>query len=101
MDIAYAALMASGIRVVRSGSSLFFGELDNELSAARNGGAQHLFTSAKPQPYGIPSSQRQCELPILHAPLKMSVTLHTNLGDIKIEVFCESVPKTAEVSSIL
>lgn len=28
----------------------------------------------------------------------MSVTLHTNLGDIKIEVFCESVPKTAEVS---
>ena len=28
----------------------------------------------------------------------MSVTLHTNIGDIKIEVFCESVPKTAEVS---
>lgn len=28
----------------------------------------------------------------------MSVTLHTNLGDIKIEVFCESVPKTAEVN---
>jgi peptidyl-prolyl cis-trans isomerase-like 3 len=27
----------------------------------------------------------------------MSVTLHTNVGDIKIEVFCESVPKTAEV----
>jgi hypothetical protein len=27
----------------------------------------------------------------------MSVTLHTSLGDIKIEVFCESVPKTAEV----
>ncbi|KAH9907772.1 cyclophilin-like protein [Xylariomycetidae sp. FL2044] len=26
----------------------------------------------------------------------MSVTLHTNLGDLKIEVFCESVPKTAE-----
>ncbi|KAF6834909.1 peptidyl-prolyl cis-trans isomerase 10 [Colletotrichum plurivorum] len=26
----------------------------------------------------------------------MSVTLHTNLGDMKIEVFCESVPKTAE-----
>ncbi|KAG0646052.1 Peptidyl-prolyl cis-trans isomerase 3 [Hyphodiscus hymeniophilus] len=26
----------------------------------------------------------------------MSVTLHTNLGDIKIEIFCESVPKTAE-----
>ncbi|ODO00596.1 peptidyl-prolyl cis-trans isomerase-like 3 [Cryptococcus wingfieldii CBS 7118] len=26
----------------------------------------------------------------------MSVTLHTNLGDIKIEVFCESVPRTAE-----
>ncbi|KAJ4407476.1 Peptidyl-prolyl cis-trans isomerase cyp10 [Gnomoniopsis sp. IMI 355080] len=26
----------------------------------------------------------------------MSVTLHTNLGDVKIEVFCEAVPKTAE-----
>ncbi|KAJ9133649.1 Peptidyl-prolyl cis-trans isomerase [Coniochaeta hoffmannii] len=26
----------------------------------------------------------------------MSVTLHTTLGPIKIEVFCESVPKTAE-----
>ncbi|AAW43482.2 hypothetical protein CNBE0620 [Cryptococcus deneoformans B-3501A] len=26
----------------------------------------------------------------------MSVTLHTNLGDIKIELFCESVPRTAE-----
>ncbi|RWA11017.1 hypothetical protein EKO27_g4072 [Xylaria grammica] len=26
----------------------------------------------------------------------MSVTLHTSLGDLKIEVFCESVPKTAE-----
>lgn len=26
----------------------------------------------------------------------MSVTLHTTLGDIKIEIFCESVPKTAE-----
>ena len=26
-----------------------------------------------------------------------SVTLKTDLGDIKIEVFCESVPKTAEV----
>jgi hypothetical protein len=27
----------------------------------------------------------------------MSVTLHTTLGDLKIEIFCESVPKTAEV----
>lgn len=27
----------------------------------------------------------------------MSVTLHTTLGPLKIEVFCESVPKTAEV----
>ncbi|KXJ96437.1 cyclophilin-like domain-containing protein [Microdochium bolleyi] len=26
----------------------------------------------------------------------MSVTLHTTKGDIKLEVFCESVPKTAE-----
>lgn len=30
----------------------------------------------------------------------MSVTLHTNVGDLKIEVFCESVPKTAEVSPV-
>lgn len=30
----------------------------------------------------------------------MSVTLHTSLGDVKIEVFCESVPKTAEVCMI-
>lgn len=26
----------------------------------------------------------------------MSVTLHTDKGDLKIEVFCESVPRTAE-----
>ncbi|SAM05318.1 hypothetical protein [Absidia glauca] len=26
----------------------------------------------------------------------MSVTLHTDLGDLKIEVFCEAVPNTAE-----
>ncbi|KAI4259188.1 MAG: hypothetical protein LQ352_000862 [Teloschistes flavicans] len=26
----------------------------------------------------------------------MSITLHTTHGDLKIEVFCESVPKTAE-----
>ncbi|KAJ4131023.1 Peptidyl-prolyl cis-trans isomerase cyp10 [Fusarium equiseti] len=26
----------------------------------------------------------------------MSVTLHTSHGDIKIEIYCESVPKTAE-----
>jgi len=26
----------------------------------------------------------------------MSVTLHTTLGDLKIEVFCEAVPKAAE-----
>ena len=28
----------------------------------------------------------------------MSVTLHTSLGDLKIEIFCELVPKTAKVS---
>lgn len=27
-----------------------------------------------------------------------SVTLHTDVGDIKIEVYCEECPKTAEVS---
>jgi len=31
----------------------------------------------------------------------MSVTLHTSAGDLKIEVFCESVPKTAEVRETL
>jgi peptidyl-prolyl cis-trans isomerase-like 3 len=31
----------------------------------------------------------------------MSVTLHTNYGDVKIEVFCESVPKTAEVRILI
>lgn len=25
----------------------------------------------------------------------MSVTLHTNLGDLKLEIFCDQVPKTA------
>ncbi|KAG5589128.1 hypothetical protein H5410_039642 [Solanum commersonii] len=25
-----------------------------------------------------------------------SVTLHTNLGDIKCEIFCDEVPRTAE-----
>lgn len=29
-----------------------------------------------------------------------SVTLHTNLGDIKCEIFCDEVPKTAEVSKL-
>mmetsp|Transcript_14793 Transcript_14793/g.28634 ORF Transcript_14793/g.28634 Transcript_14793/m.28634 type:complete len:90 (+) Transcript_14793:43-312(+) len=26
----------------------------------------------------------------------MSVSLHTNLGDVKLELFCELVPRTAE-----
>ncbi|KAI9773993.1 MAG: Peptidyl-prolyl cis-trans isomerase cyp10 [Geoglossum umbratile] len=26
----------------------------------------------------------------------MSITLHTTLGDLKLEIFCESVPKAAE-----
>lgn len=26
-----------------------------------------------------------------------SVTLHTNVGEIKCEIFCDEVPKTAEV----
>lgn len=29
--------------------------------------------------------------------LLQSVTLHTNLGDIKCEIFCDEVPKSAEV----
>jgi hypothetical protein len=31
----------------------------------------------------------------------MSVTLHTSHGDIKVEIYCESVPKTAEVRKML
>lgn len=30
-----------------------------------------------------------------------SVTLHTDVGDIKIEVFCEECPKTAEVNKYI
>ena len=55
-------------------------------------------------PTQIPSTststlkQRRCKYTVrLSDSSKMSVTLHTNLGDIKLEVFCESVPKTAEV----
>ena len=58
-------------------------------------------------PTQIPSTststlkQRRCKYTVrLSDSSKMSVTLHTNLGDIKIEVFCESVPKTAEVSAL-
>lgn len=29
--------------------------------------------------------------------LPQSVTLHTNLGDLKIEIFAEAVPRAAEV----
>ena len=28
--------------------------------------------------------------------IMQSVTLHTSLGDLKLEVFCEEVPRTAE-----
>lgn len=28
----------------------------------------------------------------------MSVTLHTDLGDIKIELFCDQCPKACEVN---
>lgn len=28
-----------------------------------------------------------------------SVTLHTNVGEIKCEIFCDEVPKTAEVQT--
>ncbi|KAF9466605.1 cyclophilin-like domain-containing protein [Collybia nuda] len=31
-----------------------------------------------------------------HHPINMSVTLHTTHGELKIEIFCEAVPKTAE-----
>ena len=31
----------------------------------------------------------------------MSVTLHTTLGDLKVELFCEDTPRTAENSLAL
>lgn len=31
----------------------------------------------------------------------MSVTLHTDLGDIKMELFCEKCPKTCEVNILI
>jgi len=30
----------------------------------------------------------------------MAVTLHTNLGDLKLELFCEKCPRTCEVCSV-
>ena len=40
-----------------------------------------------------------CITPLLHVLLcsLQSVTFHTDLGDIKIELFCEQVPKPCEV----
>jgi hypothetical protein len=43
---------------------------------------------------------RKPTLPIIHGTRLMTMQLHTDAGDIKIEVFCEAVPKTAEVSPI-
>jgi hypothetical protein len=31
----------------------------------------------------------------------MSVTLHTSHGDVKVELFCDLVPKTCEVSQFI
>ena len=28
-----------------------------------------------------------------------SVTIHTDLGDVKVELFCEQCPRTSEVST--
>ena len=33
----------------------------------------------------------------MYFPYLQSVTLHTDLGDIKIELFCEQVPRACEV----
>lgn len=35
---------------------------------------------------------------ILFFPRPQAVTLHTDVGDIKIELFCERTPKACEVS---
>lgn len=37
---------------------------------------------------------------IIFVTLAQAVTLHTDVGDIKIELFCERTPKTCEVSQI-
>lgn len=40
---------------------------------------------------------------ILHIPAAaaMAVTLHTSLGDIKLELYCDLVPRTCEVRVLL
>ena len=43
---------------------------------------------------------RRSITPSLGSPFQ-SVTLHTDLGDIKLELHCDLVPKTCEVSSLL
>ena len=54
--------------------------------------------SPPPTPLRFQTPLRRRFVPPPH-PLRrdaMSVTLHTNLGDIKVEVFCDQVPRTAE-----
>lgn len=49
-------------------------------------------TAVKPSAVQLPFK------PESQATAAMSVTLHTNFGDLKIEVFCDLTPKTAKVS---
>lgn len=52
--------------------------------------------------YHTVTTDRFCDIQVLSAHFILyvlqAVTLHTDLGDIKIELFCERTPKTAEVS---
>uniref|UniRef100_A0A0A0L4C8 Peptidyl-prolyl cis-trans isomerase n=2 Tax=Cucumis sativus TaxID=3659 RepID=A0A0A0L4C8_CUCSA len=47
-------------------------------------------------PIAFSLRSREREPQLCKPALKMSVTLHTNLGDIKCEIFCDEVPKSAE-----
>ncbi|CAN6208895.1 unnamed protein product, partial [Urochloa humidicola] len=56
--------------------------------------SRRLAAASTPRPPPPPLSPARRLLPL--RPPAMSVTLHTNLGDIKCEVFCDQVPRTAE-----
>ncbi len=57
----------------------------------------HLYFSVSDLIYlGRASQQELQSLHVHRSGIKQAVTLHTSLGDLKIEVFCEEVPRSAE-----
>lgn len=53
--------------------------------------------SLSPSHFHFKDGASCCNQVIGFSKLSQSVTLHTSHGDLKIEIFCEAVPKTAEV----